>query len=81
VPHCGLAQGLDSDGVAEAFRLLHGYRPITATVTSAGSPTPPRGRRLADRLNNESLSQSGDIAASKWVRTRATRAMPPICQG
>jgi 2'-5' RNA ligase len=36
VPHCGLAQDLDSDGVAEAFRLLHGYRPVTATVTSAG---------------------------------------------
>jgi 2'-5' RNA ligase superfamily protein len=36
VPHCGLAQDLDSTGVVEAFRLLQGYRPITATVTSAG---------------------------------------------
>jgi 2'-5' RNA ligase superfamily protein len=36
VPHCSLAQDLDGDGMAEAFRLLAGYRPITATVTSAG---------------------------------------------
>jgi hypothetical protein len=36
VPHCGLAQDLDSDGVAQAFGLLAGYLPVTATVASVG---------------------------------------------
>lgn len=36
VPHCTLAQGLDAEGTAAAFRLLHGFSPIAATVTSAG---------------------------------------------
>jgi hypothetical protein len=36
VPHCTLAQQLSSDEIASAFRLLHGYQPVTAHVTSAG---------------------------------------------
>lgn len=36
VPHCTLAQGLGRDEITEAFRVLHGYQPITAQVTSAG---------------------------------------------
>lgn len=36
VPHCTLAQGLSGDEIAEAFRLLHGYQPIGAQLTSAG---------------------------------------------
>ena len=36
LPHCTLAQGLDAEGTATAFRLLHGFRPIEPTVTSAG---------------------------------------------
>jgi 2'-5' RNA ligase len=36
VPHCTLAQGLSRDEIAEAFRLLHGYQPIAAQLTSAG---------------------------------------------
>ena len=36
VPHCTLAQGLDAESTAAAFRLLHGFGPIEATVTSAG---------------------------------------------
>ena len=37
MPHCTLAQGLGTDEMAEAFQLLHGYQPIAAQVTSAGS--------------------------------------------
>jgi hypothetical protein len=36
VPHCTLAQDLDSTGLSHAFRRLHGHQPITATVTSVG---------------------------------------------
>ncbi len=36
VPHCTLAQQLGSDEIATAFRLLRGYQPVTARVTSAG---------------------------------------------
>jgi 2'-5' RNA ligase len=36
IPHCTLAEGLDESEAAQAFGLLAGYRPITATVTSAG---------------------------------------------
>jgi hypothetical protein len=36
VPHCTLAQGLGKDEIAGAFRLLHGYQPISAQLTSAG---------------------------------------------
>ena len=36
VPHCTLAQGLGKEEIAGAFRLLHGYQPISAQVTSAG---------------------------------------------
>jgi 2'-5' RNA ligase superfamily len=36
VPHCTLAQGLGRDEIAAAFRVLHGYQPIAAQVTSAG---------------------------------------------
>ena len=36
VPHCTLAQGLGRDEIAAAFRLLPGYQPIAAQVTSAG---------------------------------------------
>lgn len=35
VPHCTLAQGLDAEGTATAFR-LRVFQPIEATVTSAG---------------------------------------------
>lgn len=36
VPHCTLAQGLGRDEIAAAFRLLLGYQPIAAQVTSVG---------------------------------------------
>ncbi len=36
VPHCTLAQGLGRDEIATAFRLLHGYQPIRARVSSVG---------------------------------------------
>jgi 2'-5' RNA ligase len=36
VPHCTLAQGLDSTGRATAIELLHNYQPIAATVTTMG---------------------------------------------
>jgi hypothetical protein len=36
IPHCALAEGLDKSEAGRAFALLAGYRPITATVTSAG---------------------------------------------
>jgi 2'-5' RNA ligase len=36
VPHCTLAQSLDAEGAAAAFRRMHGFHPIAATVTSAG---------------------------------------------
>lgn len=36
VPHCTLAQDLSRDEIAEAFRVLHGYEPIAAQVTSTG---------------------------------------------
>lgn len=34
VPHCTVGFGLDQDQIPEAFRVLHGYQPIEATVTS-----------------------------------------------
>jgi 2'-5' RNA ligase len=36
VPHCTLAQGLNRTQAARAFGLLHGYEPITATVSQVG---------------------------------------------
>lgn len=36
VPHCTLAEGLTNSEAGEAFGLLFGHEPITATVTSAG---------------------------------------------
>ena len=36
IPHCALAEGLDTSEAGRAFELLADYRPITAQVTSAG---------------------------------------------
>jgi hypothetical protein len=36
VPHCTLAEGLDKAQAAQAFGLLYGYEPITATISGAG---------------------------------------------
>lgn len=36
VPHSTLAEGLDKAQVGQAFGLLYGYEPITATVSAAG---------------------------------------------
>jgi hypothetical protein len=36
VPHCTLAEGLSRTQAAQAFGLLHGYEPVTATVSEFG---------------------------------------------
>lgn len=36
VPHCTLAEGLDKAQAGQAFGVLYGYEPITATVSAVG---------------------------------------------